>query len=179
MKKLILFLALVASICGSAYAAQYTRAVTNRMQALPAAGQKTDAIWSNSTSYAQGALVHSITNGPVHMALVAGTSDADPAKYPSGLGEFADSNIVWIAALGSIRRAWVIQNVSGGPVTIQLDNSSTNGDGIVLTSGQTFAQDGVQAIEGFNEGPALDPASVWQGRVFLIATGSTVTVTEW
>lgn len=178
MKKFWLMLCLSLVVLAGADAVQYTRVVSSRIVALPAAASKSLTAWVTNTAYAQGALRLNTNNGMTYMALDGGTS-AVSGVGPMALGEVTDNTVTWIPVATSIRRTWIIQNYAGGDVTVQFDpTSTTNGDGHVLVSGGSISQDGVDAIAGMS-GTALDPASVWQGAIFLVSTGATVKITEW
>ena len=179
MRKILTALCAI-MISGSAFAGQYTNAITGRFKALPAAGARGGDAWAVSTAYnTQGALVTNGTTAWQYMVLRPGTSAATGVG-PLSLGEVVDNTVTWFSCLRDIRRGWVVQNVSGGNVTIQIDSTSTNnGDGIVLVAQQFFGQDGIQPVMGRDGSPFDTPASVWQGDIFVISTGCVISITEW
>lgn len=179
MNKFVLFVlsALVTLSTLDAFAGQYTRLISGRVKVLSAAGARGGAQWATNTSYAQGTVVTN-NSAIVFFAVSGGTSDVTGVG-PRGLGETNDATVVWMATLRDTRRSWIIQNVVGGEITVQIDSTSTsNRDGIVRIAGSGISQDGVDVINnGF--GAVLHPASVWQGDIFVVTTGATITATEW
>lgn len=162
MKRLIaLFLFLLASISFA-----YDMSVVGSVKVAPQTGKSVSSpVWAVDTAYSQGQYVRRGDN--TFMCLVAGTSGsaaASSAPFPNSQGLFTDTNGItrWVLVPSLPRKGLVLQVLSGTNVSFSLGSLNAANSGIVIQPGGTYGD-----------------GTCWDGEVFGVSTGATITVTEW